>query len=102
MDAMSETGANVHILQTATDHSADVRKALADSVDFINQLHGAHFAGFAIVGWDTWGNSVPVSFHGKASPLGDDLVATYVMNALSQQNILLKMTELQDEPKPKE
>jgi hypothetical protein len=101
VDAMSDS--TVHVLETAIDASAEVRKALADTIDFVTQLHGKHLSGFSIVAWDSWGNGVPVSFHARTSPLSDDLVPVYAMNMLQQQNTLLKTAELADEPpKPKE
>lgn len=90
-------GANVHILETKNDTAADVRKALADTVDFINQMHGGHFAGFAIVAWDQFGNGVPISFHGRTSPISDDMAPAYVQTMLLKQNVLMMQAELEDE-----
>lgn len=100
---MSEN--KIHVLQTppAADTSADVRRALADSVDFITQLHGGHLAGFTLVAWDTFGNGAPVAFHGRMSPISDDMLPTYAMSLLQQQAVLLKLEALKEgENQPKE
>ena len=90
-------GANIHILDTKNDTASDVRKALADTVDFVNQLHGGHLAGFAVVAWDQFGNACPVSYHGRLSPISDDMVPAYVQSMLLKQNMMLMQAELEDE-----
>lgn len=91
----------IHILKTpaGADTSADVRKALFDSVDFTNQLHGGHLAGFALIAWDGYGNGTPICYHGRTSPMSDDMLPAFAMSQLTKLNVLLMQAELEeDEP----
>ena len=90
----------VHFLKTppGADASADVRRALRDTVDFINQLHGGHLAGFAMVAWDHQGSAVPVTFHGRLSPMSDDMVPSYAMTQFVKLNMMLTQEDLGDDP----